>query len=160
MSIEKPNKEVVSVCGLFCKSCGVYYATVENDVKKLQEIADKLGQNVNETYCNGCRSERKSASCQNCYISDCATVINIDFCVECNEYPCKELQDFQSKMPHRKNLWNSQSRIKQVGWEKWHDEMVEYYSCSKCNTLNGAYDISCRKCGNSPSNQFVKDHMI
>ncbi len=153
------NKDLASVCGLFCVSCGVYYATKEKDDKKLQVIADKLGQTLDETHCDGCRSDRRTASCKDCYIIKCATEKGIDFCVECDIYPCEFLKDFQKKMPHRKNLWKSQARIKEVGWKKWFNEMVEYYSCNKCDTINGAYDIGCRNCGNSPSNGFVSDNM-
>ncbi len=156
----EPDKELVSICGLFCISCGVYYATKEKDNKKLQEIADKLGQTLDETYCNGCRSNLKTATCKDCFIIKCAEKKGVDFCGECNAYPCEELQDFQKKMPHRKNMWKSQERIKEIGWKQWFNEMVDVYSCEKCNTINGAYDIDCRMCGNSPSNKFVRDNMI
>jgi len=69
----------------------------------------------------------------------CAAEIDIDFCVECQDYPCQEIKNFQSKMPHRAELWKSQDRIKEIGWEKWYLEMAEYYSCKECGTINGWY---------------------
>lgn len=59
------------------------------------------------------------------------------------------------KMPHRIELWKSQERIKEVGYEKWYAEMIEHYSCTECHTLNSAYDIACRKCGRTPSCNYV-----
>ncbi len=153
------NKGLASVCGLFCAACGVYYATQEKDEKKLQEIANKLGQPLSKTYCEGCRSNRKTATCKDCFIIKCAKEKGVAFCGECDTYPCQELKDFQKKMPHRKNIWKSQARIKEIGWEQWLNEMIDYYSCEKCNTINGAYDTECRKCGNSPSNDFVRNDM-
>jgi uncharacterized OB-fold protein len=61
-------------------------------------------------------------------------------------------------MPHRIELWKSQERIKEVGYEKWYEEMISHYSCSECGTLNSPYDIVCRKCGATPSCSYVNLH--
>ncbi len=154
------NKELASVCGLFCASCGVFYATQEKDFIKLQEIAKKLDIPFDKVNCYGCRSNEKIGSCVNCFIAKCAEEKGVEFCIDCDTYPCGELKEFQKKMPHRKNMWKSLARIKEVGWEKWFVEMFDYYTCQKCNTMNGAYNIECRKCGNSPGNDFVKENML
>lgn len=157
MMINKRN--LASVCGLYCGACGVYIATQENDVEKMQNIAKTLNQTLEETWCDGCGSERKSAYCsQKCTFIKCAKEKNIEFCGSCNEYPCEQLKDFQSKMPHRLELWQSLQRIKETGWENWSDEMIAHYTCQNCNTINGAYHIACRKCGNTPSCNFVASH--
>jgi uncharacterized OB-fold protein len=61
-------------------------------------------------------------------------------------------------MPHRIELWRSQARIREVGYEQWYAEMIEHYSCKKCGTLNSAYDMACRKCGSTPSCSYVSLH--
>jgi hypothetical protein len=71
-----------------------------------------------------------------------------------------EIKEFQAKMPHRVELWKSQERIKEIGWEKWYLEMVEYFTCQSCNSLNGWYDFKCRKCDHSPGNKFVENHSV
>jgi hypothetical protein len=86
---------------------------------------------------------------------ECSKEKGIDFCFECKEYPCEELIDFQSKMPHRVELWESQMKIKEIGWENWFLEMVQHYSCDECGIINGWYDFKCRNCGQSPGNQFI-----
>jgi uncharacterized OB-fold protein len=58
-------------------------------------------------------------------------------------------------MPHRAELWESQERIKEVGWEKWINERRIYFSCKQCSKVNTAYDMKCRKCGATPGNEFV-----
>ena len=90
----------------------------------------------------------------------CAEEKNVDFCGECNEYPCEELKTFQKQYPHRIELWKNLERIKEVGFEKWYVEMIERYSCAECGAVNSAYDISCRKCGNTPSCEYVRLHEI
>ena len=155
----KPDKNLVSFCGLFCKACGVYIATQENDHTKLESIAKMLGQTVDDTRCDGCRTDRRSGHCKSCSFIRCAKDRTIDFCGQCNDYPCEELKRFQSMAPHRNELWQSLERINHVGWEKWFVEMNDYYACSKCNTMNGYYNIKCRKCGAMPSSKFVENNL-
>ena len=155
----KPDKNLVSVCGLFCPACGIYYSTKENNEENLKQIANRINVPFEKIRCNGCRTETKTTYCMNCFMVKCAKDKGIDFCGECKEYPCGELKEFQSKMPHRAELWKSQERINEIGWEKWYLEMVDYYSCKECNTINGWYDFKCRNCGNTPGNDFVKNNM-
>lgn len=35
-------------------------------------------------------------------------------------------------------------------------EMLEHYACPQCGTINSAYDMACRKCGNTPSCNYVE----
>jgi hypothetical protein len=154
-----PDKNLVSVCGLFCMGCGVYYSTRENNHENLQRLATRMGIPVEEMPCHGCRTEVRTAFCKNCTMLKCSKQKGVDFCVECNEYPCRDITDFQAKMPHRVELWKSLARIKEIGWEKWFAEMVDYYTCHECGTVNGWYDFKCRSCGASPGNQFVRNNL-
>jgi len=153
------SKNLVSACGLYCGACGIYLATQENDTEKLLQYAIVLNQSLNETFCDGCRADRKSAHCSKmCLFIKCTFEKGILFCGVCQKFPCKELTDFQSKMPHRVEILQSQNRLKEIGTEQWLIEMKENYSCPQCNTVNSAYDMACRKCGYSPGNKFVNRH--
>ncbi len=154
-----PDKSLASVCGLFCRACSVYINTQENNQAKLEAIANMLGQTVDDTRCNGCRTDTRSGHCKTCAFISCAKERSIDFCGQCTEYPCSELKSFQSKAPHRNELWKSHARINEVGWEKWYMEMNAYYACSICHTMNGYYDIRCRRCGATPSSKFVENNL-
>ena len=154
-----PDKTLVSVCGLFCASCGIYNATCQDDTETLKRIADRMKVPYDEIRCEGCRSQTRTAYCKNCFMQQCAASKKIDFCGECAEYPCPELKDFQSKMPHRAELWKSQQRIKEVGWENWYGEMLQHFTCSQCGSLNGWYDITCRVCGHVPGSTFAQNNM-
>ncbi|MGE5495086.1 MAG: DUF3795 domain-containing protein [Burkholderiales bacterium] len=149
-----PDKARAAVCGLFCPSCTIYIGTHE-DPERLKSLAGHMGVPVSELECDGCRSGRLNIFCRTrCNMKACAANKGIEFCGECGEYPCKELTDFQSQMPHRKELWNSLERISEAGWETWYAEMEALYSCD-CGTINSAYDIKCRKCGAEPSCGYV-----
>lgn len=153
-----PDKQTAAVCGLLCNACGIYIATQENNTESLKRIAERLQIPVEQVRCNGCRGDVLSVHCKTCYFRESAEKKRIEFCSECADYPCAQLKEFQSKLPHRIELFQSLNRINEVGWENWYVEMVERHSCTKCNHLSGWYDFACSNCGNSPSSPFVTDN--
>jgi hypothetical protein len=154
----KPDKRLAAVCGLFCPACSGFIGTKE-DPERLQKRSALLKRPVAELECHGCRSEKRCYFCsEHCTMAKCATAKGIDFCSECTDYPCTELKEFQAKLPHRIELFESLDRIREIGYEQWYTEMIEEYSCPECHSLNSAYDIKCRKCGTIPSCNYVKKH--
>ncbi len=151
--LSKPDKKLAAVCGLFCPSCTIFIAREEPE--RLQYFADRFNLSLEETKCYGCRSEKRLPYCESCKMVPCAAEKGVDFCGECDEYPCQHLKEFQAEYPHRIELWESQARIKEVGYEQWFEEMVEHYSCPECQTVNSAYDIKCRKCETEPGCAYV-----
>jgi len=152
------DKRLAAVCGLFCPACNVFIGTRE-DQGRLKVMARRFKLSLEELHCDGCRSEKRCFYCESkCTMTKCAATKGVDFCGKCAEYPCKDLKVFQSEMPHRIELWKSQVRITEVGYEKWYREMAEHYSCKKCGTINSAYDLACRKCGSTPSCAYVDLH--
>jgi len=153
-----PDIRLAAVCGLFCPACSIYIGNRE-EPDRIKRLAARFNMPEEEFACDGCRSEKRSFFCRNiCKMCHCAEEKNVDFCGECNEYPCEELKTFQKQYPHRIELWKNLERIKEVGFEKWYVEMIERYSCAECGAVNSAYDISCRKCGNTPSCEYVRLH--
>jgi len=147
-----------AICGLFCPAC-VCFIETEEYPDKLKEKALERGVAVEDLRCCGCRSDTLNIYCkEHCYMKPCAESRGIEFCGECPEYPCTQLKDFQSKRPHRLELWDSQARIKEVGYEKWYIEMIEHYSCPDCSTINSAYNLACRSCNSDPSCKYVRKH--
>jgi hypothetical protein len=153
----KYTKQHAAVCGLFCPACTVFIGTQE-DPKRLEFLANQFNITVEEMKCNGCRSEKRIPYCDTCKLYPCAQEKGIDFCGECDEYPCDDLKEFQAEAPHRFELWDAQNQIVDKGYEKWMEDMKDYYSCSECKTINSAYDVKCRSCGHQPSNQYTKNH--
>ena len=123
------EKKVLSaVCGLFCPSCLAFIAQRESPEKQKQ-IAEKFRIPVEMLKCDGCRSENRFYYCEHeCKMFPCAQVRGLDFCGECEDYPCEIIRTFQAEMPHRLELWAAQDRIQEVGYVQWFDEMVDHYS--------------------------------
>jgi len=152
------DKKLAAVCGLFCPACHVFIGTRE-DPARLTAMARRFQIPLEEMHCNGCRSAKRCFFCETkCTMAKCASGKSVDFCGDCAEYPCKDLKEFQAQAPHRIELWKSHSRRKEAGLETWYAEMIAHYSCPQCKTVNSAYDLSCRKCGNDPSCEYVRLH--
>ncbi|MFZ4462715.1 MAG: DUF3795 domain-containing protein [Bacteroidales bacterium] len=153
------NKALAAACGLYCGACGIYLATQENDSEKILQYAVVLHQSFEETLCDGCGATRKSLHCfKICIFIQCKREKGVDFCVDCEEFPCHALSEFKSKMPHRIEIIDSQNRMKEIGLENWLHEMKNYFSCPRCKTTNSAYHLTCRKCEEMPSCKFVSVH--
>lgn len=150
-------KKEAAVCGLFCTSCTIYIGTKE-DPERLEAIAKTFNIPVKDMECEGCRSNKRIAYCADCRMFKCASEKRIEFCGECEEYPCDEIKQFQSVLPHRVELWKAQGRIMETGSENWYSEMLGHYGCPQCGTINSAYDMECRKCGNTPSCRYVEEN--
>jgi len=145
-----PDKRLTAVCGLFCPACSIFIGTHE-DPARLQKMAEQRGLPVDEVKCYGCRSDKRYPYCATCKMFVCASAKGLDFCGECADYPCADLIEFQAARPHRLELWPDQARLKEVGYEQWFEEKLAHYACPQCQTINSAYDITCRHCGAAPS---------
>ncbi|NLW47885.1 MAG: DUF3795 domain-containing protein [Firmicutes bacterium] len=118
-----------------------------------------LPKSIKESYCRRVRrNEQVIARHVKWRLAPVKRVLIFDF-IECHDYPCEDLKKFQSVYAHRIELWQSQARIKKVGYEKWLEEMNEYFSCPECGAINSAYDLTCRQCGKNPSCNYVAKNM-
>lgn len=152
------DKKVAAVCGLYCAACSLFIATTE-DPARLKELAVRFQLSEEAIKCYGCRSAKRGPYCENCKMFACAAERGIDFCSECEGYPCDDLKQFQSAMPHRIELWADLERIKSIGYKQWLKEIGEKYACPRCQIINSAYDLKCRKCSEEPSCNYVAKHM-
>ena len=148
---------LAAACGLFCEACSIYIASRE-DPDRLALIAAGFGQTREDTYCEGCRAERRALYCRSCKMSACAAERGLAFCGDCPRYPCAEIEAFGREYPHRAHIHEDLQRISDIGSEAWMEETRRRYACPACGTINSAYDLSCRRCGREPANTFVEEH--
>ena len=151
------NLHVAAVCGLSCEVCTLFIGTHE-DPSRLERLSALFQLPPDQLLCDGCRTERRPARCQKCEFIPCAQKHGVEFCGQCPEFPCEPLKIFQAAMPHRRELWQDQARIKEVGPEQWLAEKRHHHACPQCQTLNSAYDLRCRTCGHEPSCRYVETH--
>ena len=134
-----------SPCGLYCGSCGSLLATMEG---KIEERAKEWGMKPEDVVCHGCLSEHTASFCNACEFKDCAKAKGIEYCFECNEYPCQKLKDFQGdEWPHHSLVFKNCDRLKEVGVKQWLAEQKERWKCSSCEKTFMWYDEKCSGCG-------------
>ena len=151
------DKKLAAVCGLYCEACTLFIATKE-DPTRLKGLAARFQLSEEAVKCYGCRSAKRGPYCEKCKMFACAAERGIDFCVECKDYPCTDLKQFQSERPHRIELWEDLKSIRDIGYKHWLKEIRKNYTCPQCRSINSAYDLKCRKCGEEPSCSYVANH--
>ena len=86
-------KDMIGYCGLDCKKCDAYIATV-NDDRALREKTAKLWAELNNApilpehiNCEGCRMDgAKTVFCEHiCEVRQCALKRDVATCVGCSE---------------------------------------------------------------------------
>lgn len=150
---DQDNRQFAAVCGLYCPGCTLYIGSTE-EPGRLAGTAGRFNVSIEEARCYGCRSDVQSFYCQACQIKKCADEKGVEFCAFCDEYPCKMLREFQAQLPHRAELFEDGERIRVVGYDRWFEDVRKRYSCPECQTINSAYDLVCRMCGNEPGSPF------
>lgn len=89
-------------CGIYCKRC----------------------PGVRVYNCKGCREQKgKIKDFPICETYKCVTERGINFCYECDDFPCEKLQpivNFEIFMPHNSKVYNL-LMIKKLGLVKWNE---------------------------------------
>jgi len=109
-------------CGLFCGACGA--------------------QN-----CDGCQSSNVDEYVSNCKFRTCTKERNLDFCCFCEDYPCKELNEFMNdKWPHHWTMEPNLAFIRDHGVDDWLKTQKQEWSCKSCDAEIMWYQKKCN-CG-------------
>ncbi len=137
------NKELLAPCGLYCGVCGVYMASRDNYQKLKEKLAKAFGVTPEQITCKGCLSDEKFVYCQACEIRTCVMGNQIEGCHQCDDFPCKLIDDFPVPVGKKVILRSIPAR-KQLGTDKCVIEEETRYSCPRCNDqlFRGA-----RRCG-------------
>jgi hypothetical protein len=112
-------------CGLDCFNCELYAENLTDKLAGL--IHEKLGIPEKEIPCHGCRQQDGKhfhLGSEGCSTLDCAKGKGVDFCYNCDEFPCAYLAptaEGASKYPHNMKMYNL-CRMKAVGMGKWFEE--------------------------------------
>ena len=134
-------------CGLYCGACEIVNAQTEQDKAR---VAKMWGSTIEQVNCLGCKTDSLFIHCGNCKIRNCARQKGVEFCIECDEYPCaiyEEGKGIIEQLPHLKATVVNQKYIKANGLEKWLDAQKTKWACPECGKRFAWYTQECRKCG-------------
>ena len=93
------ENQMIAACGLECHKCDILQAT--DDPKIAQRVADWFKKERNEDVkledirCLGCKGDRTKHWSPECWILKCCVdKKGLQFCYECDEFPCEELNQW------------------------------------------------------------------
>lgn len=146
MNIEEIKKRIAP-CGLHCGKC---FAFTDGDIKRYssklkielgnfdvyaERFVDLLDEPKFKKYpdfkelltyfssvnCKGCREENCKLF-KDCKVRACSVEKGVDFCFQCNEFPCNNT-GFDENLHKRSVAINN--KMKKIGVEKYYDEIKE-----------------------------------
>lgn len=118
-------KAMSSPCGLPCFHCPAYLARENADI--LEKVVAVLGVSPDKATCEGCRPQKGRITLVNpektCKIFLCTGQKGIDFCHECDDFPCERFQPYADKanFPHNMKMYQL-CMMKKLGLEAWAEE--------------------------------------
>jgi len=144
------KKELLAPCGLYCGVCSIYIAHRDNNLKfkkKLLPIYTFFAKSVDDIACTGCLSDGiVFPVCRSCPIKKCSQDKGINGCHQCNDFPCKFIENFPIQVG-KKVILRAIPTWRELGTEKWVEEEEKRYHCPDCGNdlFRGAK--RCNKCG-------------
>jgi len=147
-------------CGLYCGACSIYQAVKRKDAQFLEAavggIAEILGHSVDAKNldCSGCLSDTRAVQCRECDLRDCSQSKGYSHCVECDEFPCQPLTDFNNEaFPHHSEVFTNVLRQRDIGIASWIEEQRKRWRCPNCSGATDWYSEKCHRCGS-----MLKEH--
>ena len=118
-------RTMTSPCGLPCFHCPAYLAQENPEI--LEKVVAVLGVSPDKATCEGCRPQKGRITLLNpektCKIFLCAGEKGIDFCHECDDFPCERFQPYadQANFPHNMKMFQL-CMMKKLGLVAWAEE--------------------------------------
>jgi hypothetical protein len=144
------QKELLAPCGLYCGVCSIYIAHRDNNLKfkeKLFPIYKAFAKTLDDISCTGCLSSGVVFPvCRACSVKKCCVDKGIDGCHQCDDFPCKYIQNFPIAVG-KKVILRSIPQRKELGDEKWAEAEEKRYMCPKCGNKLFRGAKRCNQCG-------------
>jgi hypothetical protein len=140
--METNDLNLLAYCGLYCGGCSFKVAFQEKNREHLLAMPKKYEKykDVELVDCAGCRVEDR---CGECLIRKCAQEKKLTYCGDCEEFPCKRINDFSSDgiFHHFETIENIKN-IQKNGIDSWLNDQKNKYQCM-CGKKLSWYVKSC-----------------
>ena len=153
------NPEFVAPCGLYCGVCAIYIAHRDGNRKFKERLvslykgeipgkgklagAEDLA--VEDIRCNGCLSDKPFKFCWECKIRDCTRKRGYSGCHQCDEFPCRYIEEFPMTVG-KKVILRAIPYWREVGTEKWIRDEEARYICPECGNKVFRGVVRCNRC--------------
>ncbi|MEJ2252401.1 MAG: DUF3795 domain-containing protein [Candidatus Lokiarchaeota archaeon] len=111
-------KNLIAYCGINCGECDIYLAPSnlkisEDLVKKFKGMWDNV--KPEDFHCDTCKGNLSLCWTEKCEIRDCCTEKKIEFCSQCNQFPCEVLKNWSKKS---ERYAEALERLYNIGYQK------------------------------------------
>lgn len=153
------NPAFASPCGLYCGVCAIHLADRDGNVKLKEKLVNLYkggtagkgtlpnSENlcVADMHCRGCLSDDLFMHCQQCDIRNCTQAKGIEGCHQCDDFPCKFINEF-SMAVGKKVILRSVAHRRQVGTAQWIIDEEARYHCPQCGAKAFRGAMRCNQC--------------
>jgi hypothetical protein len=146
--IKKIDKALLAPCGLYCGVCAVYIAHKDKNTKFKERIVSvyPFTTKPEQIECTGCLSDGIIFEfCRFCSIKSCVQKKGIEGCHQCDEFPCKYIDNFIMPVG-KKVILRAIPQWREWGTEKWVQEEIKRYHCPECGNPLFRGAKKCNKC--------------
>jgi len=151
--MERDLSNLVGICGLYCGTCPSYLAYRKNDTGYVKKRAKEKGYTIEGLRCDGCLSDKVADHCKDCRhgFRSCAAEKHVNWCFECEEFPCQRLKDFTgihiiNGISHHEHVIDDLQYMKQHGIEEWIKIKDKASRCTGCGEVLYWFDHKCPVC--------------
>lgn len=155
----KINPDFASPCGLYCGVCAIHIAHRDNNQKFKERLANLYrggipgkgtlpnSENLSaeDIRCKGCLSDDRFMHCNRCEIRDCTQKKGYEGCHQCDEFPCRHIDDFPMAVGKQVILRAVPYR-REFGTEKWIQDEEARYVCPECGNRVFRGAAQCNQC--------------
>lgn len=153
------NPAFLSPCGLYCGVCAIYMAHRDGNEKFKERLVGLYQGNVPgkgtlpggeglttaDIQCAGCLSDAPFVFCRQCAIKDCTQAKGYDGCHQCDEFPCRIIEEFPMTVGRRVML-RAIPYWREHGAAKWVRDEEARYHCPHCGNQVFRGVVRCNKC--------------
>jgi len=133
-------------CGIYCGACDFYLAIENPEIKP--DLSRAISVDEKDIHCTGCGDLDDTSWGMGCKTAACCKENQVEYCFECNEFPCQELKKMASDdYPHHHSAIENLKQMKQNGIPEWLEQQANRWSCPNCGKEFSWYREHCRKCG-------------
>jgi hypothetical protein len=128
------DAELIAPCGMNCEICvGFFGYTMSGNKRKIK--------------CLGCNLSGKSCAHLRKFCKK-LTKKEIEYCFECNEFPCTTLQRLDDKYRRRfgMSMVDNLEYIKENGMNNFLQSQEEKYKCHECGGVICVHNGKCYSC--------------
>jgi len=154
------NSNLIGPCGLYCGVCAVYIAHRDNNDKLKERLVSLYKGEISgkgtlpgsenltkeDIRCDGCLSDNVFMYCKHCEIRDCTREKGYTGCYQCNEFPCRYIENFPMAVG-KKVILRAIPYWREVGTEKFIEDEEARYVCPVCGNKVFRGVVKCNQCG-------------